>query len=289
MWALLALGAAVLTSFNPVFYKRMLHQADTLVVVWSVVSLSLPLLAVFTFVVTPQLPALDWLFAAGVLGSAVLNLVARLAASRALKLADASLIAPLLNFSPVVTVLVSAVALGEIPSVRGLLGVGLVLMGAYWVTRRPGEGWLAPFRSLRRNPAFALVLLTGLCWAITPVFEKTAILHTQPESPRFTAFASSALLALLLTPAALQKGLPVIRKLALYRRELLLAALVTAVVPVLVYTAFSLGYVAYVGTLLNLSTLMTVVWGCVFLKEQGLAQRLPGSCVMVLGAILLAA
>ncbi len=289
MWAILALGAAVLTSFNPILYKRMLGDVDPLVVVWGVVSLSLPLLAVFTFAGAPQWPALDWLFALGVLGSAALNVVARLAASRALKLADASLIAPLLNFTPVLTLLISAVVLGEVPTPRGLLGVLLVLAGAYWVTRMPGQGWLAPVRTLARSPAVALVLLTGLCWSVTPIFEKTAILHTQPESPRFTAFASSALLALLLAPSALRKGTAAIRTLELHRRELGLAAFFTAVVPVLVYTAFSLGYVGYVDTLLNLSVLLTVVWGCLFLKEPGLAQRLPGSAVMVLGAVLLAA
>ncbi len=289
MWAILALSAAVLTSFNPILYKRMLRDVDPLVAVWGVVSLSLPLLAVFAFVTAPRLPALDWLFAAGILGSAAFNVVARLAAARALKLADASLIAPLLNFTPVLTVLISAVVLGEIPSPRGLLGVVLVLAGAYWVTRSPGQGWRGPAKTLAHNPAVRLVLLTGLCWAITPIFEKTAILHTQPESPRFTALASSALLALFLTPSALRKGTAAIRTLGRYRRELGLTAFVTAVVPVLVYTAFSLGYVGYVGTLLNLSVLMTVVWGCLFLKERGIAQRLPGSAVMVLGAVLLAA
>jgi drug/metabolite transporter (DMT)-like permease len=287
MWAFLAFGAAVLTSFNPIFYKRMLKDADALVVVWGVISLSLPLLGLFTFVLTPQLPRLDPLFAVGVLGSAVLNVVARLAAARALKLADASLIAPLLLFSPAFTVLISAVVLGEIPSVRGILGVGLVLIGAYWLTRTPGEGWLTPLRSLNLSPAVLLVLLTGLMWAITPVFEKTAILHTQPESPPFTAFVASTLLALLLTPAALRRGKPAIRNLSLHRRELWLAALTTGIAPVLVYTAFSLGYVGYVDTLLSLNTLMTVVWGCLFLKEHGIAQRLPGSLVMVLGAILI--
>jgi uncharacterized membrane protein len=57
---------------------------------------------------------------------------------------------------------------------------------------------------------------------------------------------------------------------------------------ILGYTAFSLGYVGYVTTLFKLSTLMTVIWSFVFLKERGMAQRLPASLVMVIGAILIA-
>jgi len=140
MWAVLALGAAVLTSFNPILYKRMLRDADVIVVVWGVTLLSLPLLGLFTFVFTPRLPTVDVLFVVGVLGSAVLNAGAHLASTRALKLADASLVTPLLIFSPIFTALISAIFLNEIPSGRGLLGVGFVLVGAYWLNRSPGVG-----------------------------------------------------------------------------------------------------------------------------------------------------
>ena len=91
MWAILALGTAALTSFNPILYKRMLKDAEAVVVVWAVSLLSLPLLGLFTLALTPQFPSLDLLFAVGVIGSAGLNAIAHLASTRALKLADASL------------------------------------------------------------------------------------------------------------------------------------------------------------------------------------------------------
>ncbi len=288
MWAILALGAAVLSSFNPILYKRILKDADSLLVVWGVTLLSLPLLGLFTFVLTPQIPKQDWLFAFGVIGSAALNAVAQIAFARALKMADASLITPLLIFSPVFTLLFSALILGEIPSLKGLSGVGLVLFGAYWLNRKSDAGWLAPFRSLAQTPGVGLVLLAGLLWSITPLFEKTAILHTNPESPRFAAFVATALLTLLLTPAVMARGKSAINKLTLHGKDMLLAGLIAGISPVLGYTAMSLGFVGYVTTLFKLSTFMTVLWGFLFLKEHGLAQRLPGSLIMVIGAILIA-
>lgn len=287
MWAFLALGAAMLTSFNPILYKRMLKDAEPILVVWGSTFLSLPLLGLFTFALASQIPTLDWLFVVGVIGSASLNVIAHLASTRALKLADASLVTPLLIFSPVFTLLISAVFLSEIPSTRGLLGVGLVLLGAYWLNRSSETGWLAPFKSLAITPGVTLVLLAGLLWAITPLFEKIAILHTNPESPRFAAFAATTLLVFILTPAVIVRGKSAIVKLSLYRRELILTGLIAGVAPVLGYTAFSLGLVGYVTTLFKLSTLMTVIWSFLFLKERGLAQRLPGSLVMVIGAILI--
>lgn len=287
MWIVFALGAALLASFNPILYKRMLKDADTLVVVWGVILLALPLLGLFTLALTPQLPRLDWFFALGVVGSAGLNAGAHLASTRALKLADVSLVTPLLIFSPVFTVLIAAVFLGEMPTTQGMFGVGLVVLGAYWLNRESGAGWLVPFKSLVLTPAVTLVLLAGLLWAITPLFEKTAILHTNPESPPFAAFVVDALLVATLTPAVIARGQSSIQKLLIHRREFFLAALIAGIAPVLGYTAISIGLVGYVTTLFKLSTLMTMLWSFLFLKERGLAQRLPASLVMVIGVILI--
>jgi uncharacterized membrane protein len=136
-------------------------------------------------------------------------------------------------------------------------------------------------------PSITLVLLAGLLWAITPLFEKTAILHTNPESPRLAAFAVNSLLVLTITPTVIARGRVSIGKLFLHRHAFFLAALIAGVAPVLGYTAFSLGFVGYVTTLFKLSTLMTMIWSFLFLKEHGLKQRLPASTVMVIGAVLI--
>jgi uncharacterized membrane protein len=52
--------------------------------------------------------------------------------------------------------------------------------------------------------------------------------------------------------------------------------------------AFSLGLVGYVTALFRLSGVMTVLWASLFLKEHDLKSRLPGSLIMVAGAILIA-
>jgi len=71
------------------------------------------------------------------------------------------------------------------------------------------------------------------------------------------------------------------------RREWLLAALIAGSAPILGYTAFSLGFVDYVTTLFKLSTAMTLPWSFLFLKEHHVGRRLPGSLVMVVGAVLI--
>jgi drug/metabolite transporter (DMT)-like permease len=147
MRVLFALGAALLTSFNPILYKRLLKDADPLSVVWAVTLLGLPLLGVLTLLLTAHVPRLDWIFLSAVVGSAGLNVVAHLASTKALKLEDVSLVTPLLTFSPVFTLLTATIFLGETPSLRGLIGVGLLLFGAYGLNRSSGDDWWAPFSS----------------------------------------------------------------------------------------------------------------------------------------------
>ncbi len=287
MWALLALGAALLASFNPLLYKQMLKDAEPLVVVWGVILLGLPLLGLFTLALTPQIPTFDGFFALSVLGSAGLNVAAHLASTRALKLADVSQVTPLLNVSPVFTLLFSALWLGEMPTWRGALGVALVLAGAYWLNRPASVGWLVPLKALAFTPANVLILLAGLFWAITPVLEKTAIEHTNPPSPRWVAFVISTLLATMLTLAVAGRGGNV-RKLAFHRWQWLLAGAIAGIAPMLGYTALSLRLVGYVTTLFKLSTVMTVTWSYVFLQERAAVSRAPAAVTMVLGAVLIA-
>jgi len=287
MWAVLALAAALLTSFNPILYKRMLAEAEPVVVVWGVIGLALPLLAAVTFTLAPVLPQVDGPFVLAVFGSAVLNAIAHLASARSLKLADASLVTPLLTFSPVFTLLISAVFLGEKPEARGVVGVMLVLVGAYWLNRGPGSAWLTPFKAISVKPGVGLVLLAGLLWAITPIIEKFAIQHTLPENPRLVALAVNGLLIGLLTPIALRRNRSALASLFRRRREWLLAALIAGVAPALGYTALSLGLVGYVTTLFRLSAILTVLWSSWLLGESGLQQRLPASALMVVGAILI--
>ncbi len=156
------------------------------------------------------------------------------------------------------------------------------MFGAYWLNYS-GVSWLAPYKSLTLKPGVAYVLLAGLLWAVTPLLEKTAIRHTAPESPRFVALVVTTLLGLMLTPIVTAQGRPAIGKLTGHRREGLLAACIAGGAPVLGYTAFSLGLVGYVTALFRLSAVATVLWASLFLKERNLANRLPGSLVMVMG------
>lgn len=206
MWIVFALGAALLASFNPIINKRLLADTNVSVVAWAGQAFGLPLLALNLLLFFRPLPRVDNWFFIGVLGSGVFNTLAHLTATQALKEGDASLVAPLFVFSPAVTLLISAITLGEIPTPVPLIGVGLVMIGAYLLGLSSWREAFAPLQAALHQRALWLAIMASILWGITPAFEKTAILHTFPENPTAAAFGALLVLALMLFPIMLTKS-----------------------------------------------------------------------------------
>ena len=146
MWIIFALCAALLASFNPIINKRLLADTDVSVVACAGQAFGLPLLGLNLLLFFGPRPRVDGWFFIGILGSAILNTRAHLAATQALKEGNVSLVAPLFVFSPVFTLLVSSFTLGEVPQLLPLIGVGLIIIGAYLLTL---SSWQEAFEPLR--------------------------------------------------------------------------------------------------------------------------------------------
>src|ERR1043165_873988 len=80
------------------------------------------------------------------------------------------------NSSPLITVLLAAVALGERLSFAVLLGVMFIISGVFCVTRRD---WAMGESNARRRITLAAVLAT-LCYGVVPVLKKIGTDHGGP-------------------------------------------------------------------------------------------------------------
>lgn len=182
MWVLLALATALLTSLIPVVLKRLLSSIEVPVAIWAAQLIATPLLAIFAFGVFGW-PSLDRTFFALIGVIILLNLGAHLAATNALKYAEASLVAPLLAVSPTVSLVTGLLLFGERPSSTGGIGVITMVAGAYLMQLERWSAWAAPLRALRSDSGPRLALIAAGIWGLPPLFEKQAILHTMPANP----------------------------------------------------------------------------------------------------------
>lgn len=288
MWILFALGAALLASFNPIINKRLLANTDVSVVAWAGQAFGLPLLALNLILFFGPLPRVDVWFYIGILGSAILNTLAHLSATQALKEGEASLVAPLFVFSPAVTLLVSSVTLGEIPTTIPLIGVGLMIVGAYLLSLSSWREAFAPLHAALHQKALWLAIAASVLWGITPVFEKTAIEHTFPENSTAAAFGALLALTLILFPIMWSRSRDPLAQIRVRLRGFVTLGIIGGVAPLLGYAAYSLGLVGYVTALFKMSSVFALLWAFLFLREKDVPRRLPGALAMVIGAILIA-
>lgn len=288
MWIIFALCAALLASFNPIINKRLLADTDVSVVAWAGQAFGLPLLALNLFLFFGPLPRVDGWFFIGILGSAILNALAHLSATQALKEGDVSLVAPLFVFSPVFTLLVSSFTLREVPQFLPLIGVGFIIIGAYMLTLSSWRKALEPLQAVVHQKALWLAITASALWGITPVFEKTAIQHTFPENPTAAAFGALLTLTLILFPIMLSRADQPFTQMRVQLRGFVALGVIGGIAPLFGYAAFSLGLVGYVSALFKMSSVFALLWAFLFLQEKDVSRRLPAAVVMVIGAILIA-
>jgi uncharacterized membrane protein len=288
VWIEYALAAAILTSLLPIINKILLRDTGVWVVAWTFNALSLPLLAVAAFLLSPntEVSASFWL---GVLGSGILNLCATLVSTQALQHGEASRVTPFLTFNPVFTLLVSIFTLREIPSLKGVLGVAFIALGAYlFAIEEVRSGLVAPVSALLRQTDVLMAIFASFIWGLTPIFEKVAIQNSTPENPPLVAFWSTAILSILLLPLLLWRSRKPFRQIVERRYGFLTAAIIAGVAPLFGFTAIALGPVGYVTALFKLSSVFTVILAYFLLKEGAAKRRILASGVMVAGAIVLA-
>lgn len=289
MWFPFALSFALITSVGVIIAKRIIGRMDEYLYLFISGIFTLPFL--FLIILTfYEIPKFDLIFTTSILASAILDVFAAIFAYRAIRISDVSLVAPLSAFNPVFTVGVSFVALGEKVGYQGVFGILLVCIGAYVLQiSQTKKGWLTPLKSLLTSQGVKLSLAAYFIWAVTPIFQKTAILHTSPQVPPFASF-SGMLVATLLFRSLMLKFSKTEGKLALVKKFvplLILAGILGGAGQAAAFMAFSLTNLGFATAVFKLSMIFTVILGWLFFKEKSIQDRLAGSVIMLAGVLLL--
>ncbi|WP_429886048.1 EamA family transporter, partial [Geoalkalibacter halelectricus] len=279
MWLPLALLTALFESGKDIFGKKgLLAGADPYVMAWAWRLLALPFL--LPLLLLPQaLPEqLGPAFWPALLAGSVLNILAAILYMKAISQSDLSLCVPLVTFTPLFLLLTSPLLLAEVPSPGGILGVVLIVSGAYLLNlSRLSSGWREPIRALFHAPGARLMLGVALIWSLTANIDKIGL---QNSSPLLWAAAINAAIALGMLPLVAMRRRQVEARYCLPWRWLVLVGLCGGLTTLCQMLAISLTQVPYVIAVKRLSILFTALAGLLLLREQGLRERLAGTLVM---------
>ena len=83
---------------------------------------------------------------------------------------------PMLSFTPLVLLITAPILVGEFPSLLGLGGVVLIVVGSYLLNiDLKNMSVLEPLRAIIRNKGTRLMLIVATLWGISGAFDKMAL------------------------------------------------------------------------------------------------------------------
>lgn len=222
-----------------------------------------------------QLPSNFWLVVLIVFPIDMLTMYFYL---QALKKGNISLVMPLLSFTPVLMWLTGWITLKEIPSLIGMAGILLIVLGTFWLS--PNFN----LKKLFKEPGTKYMLATAIIWAITGSFAKLAINYS-------SAITWSIAYKLVVTITFLFVIIFKLKEMKKYTRIvwliLLIIGLAAGAEQFFISKALSLTLATYAMAIKRTSVLFSILFGWLILKELKIKQRLTGAMLMIAGIFLI--
>jgi uncharacterized membrane protein len=285
MWLLLALAAALFQVLRNTSMKRLGHALDEYINVWGRFTFLLPFAlaaCVIGGVPTLQRGFWGWCIAFG-----VCQTLSTLALSKALKLAEISLVTALWKVSLVILLGMAWVTIGEHPSPLGITGVLLSAAGVYLLNigRARLSPW-APLAVLVTDRGQRYTLLAAILYAPSVITIKQAILASNAAMGTFGGYLVASVMV---TALALRTSARHFRAVPRHWKEFVALGLFAALTTILQGTAYTMTLSSYVEAVKQVEILFAMAIGIlVFGEAQRVRESALGAIVMLVGMVLLA-
>lgn len=259
-------------SFSNVFQKKLTKSGEAATcincinyILMSLISIPLLLLVNFSLI-TPEF----WLYAiAGGITGAIGNCFMVLA----LKQGELSVLGPINSYKAIVGMIFGIFLLHEYPNIYGLLGIGLIIIGSYFILESPKT-------LLRKDIQYRIYAL--IFTAIEAVFiKKVIILSSIASSFIISSFLGAIFSYLIMRILENEKlHIPTKKNSIMYISTTLCFAIMTFT------TAYVFKYmnVGYALSLFQLSIILNVILGYKLFNEKKLIKKLLGSLIILIGS-----
>jgi drug/metabolite transporter (DMT)-like permease len=285
MWLGLALAAALFQVLRNTAMKRLGHALDEYINVWGRFTFLLPF-ALVTCWLTGW-PTLKPGFYAWCLMFGLCQTLSTLALSKALKLAEISLVTALWKVSLLILLGMAWLTIGETPNVLGLAGVLVSAAGVYLlnIARAHVSPW-EPLRVLVTDRGQRYTLLAAFFYAPSVITLKQAILASNTSAGTLGAYLAASLVV---TPLALTTSSHHFGSIGQYWKEFVALGVFAALTTMSQGKAYTLTLSSYVEAVKQVEILFAMAVGIAWFGEaQRVRESAPGAIVMLLGMVLLA-
>ena len=249
---------------------------------WANFAFGLPILLSYLFI--QGIPSIDWWnFIWATLISYSINFFAWYLFFRSLQSSPLSHTMPFSSFTPIFLIPVAFIIIGELPSIRGILGIILIFVGGYIIHLQSGD-ILSPIKNLKNARGTRLMLLVAFLWSITATFEKVAVLSS---SQAFYGTTITLLLTISYLPFILRKSSENWRVIKNNWSQLALLGIIFGLMVLFQFTALKYLLVSYVIAFKRSGIIISVLVGIMIYREKSALKNLVASAVMILGVFLI--
>jgi drug/metabolite transporter (DMT)-like permease len=214
-----------------------------------------------------------------------LELLALYLYMKAIKVSPLSLTLPFLAFTPAFIIPTGRLLLGERLSPWGVVGIFLIVMGAYCLNlSHIRSGFFAPLKAIIKEPGSWMMLLVSFIYSITSVIGKLGILHSNPYFFGITYYTALTILIILFAPFVYD-----FHARNLIRSPLMgiILGLITGLEILSHVLAISLVQAAYMIAIKRTSVIFGVLYGAWLFKEEKIGERLFGAVIMIGGVFII--
>ncbi|HKW95763.1 MAG TPA: EamA family transporter [Methylomirabilota bacterium] len=284
MWLVLALVAALCQVLRNTVMKRLGHSLDEYINVWGRFTFLLPFAALF--VLWKGVPAIKPGFWLACACFAVCQTVSTMALSKALKLAEISMVTALWKVSLLVLVVLGYFTLRERPSLLGGTGIVVSMAGVYLLNlNRAHIAWWAPLAVLLTDRGMRYTLVAALFFAPSVVTIKWAMQCSDQYMGTLGAYLASSVLV---TPIVLVTSRRHFAEVPRYWKAFVSFGLFAALTTVSQGTAYLMTLSSYVEAVKQVEILFAMaIGGLLFDEKQTVRDITPGALVMLAGVVLL--
>lgn len=283
-WLLFAVLSAFLDGTRLALSKKLLKGSDAFILVTMPKVFMIPFFAL-ALLLLPR-PAIDTTFWIAVTVLVIVGTVANTLQLYALQISPLSLTAPFINFTPLFLLLIAPLILDEMPNALGIVGILLIVGGAYGLNVRTfREGWREPIKAIAKERGALLMLLVAALFAVTATMDKLAIQHANIP---FYLCVSQIAMGLLSLPIMVWKSPNAFAKIQQDWKLLCIIGVLTTGAALAHFTAIRTALVAYAISVKRFATVFSVLYGAFLFKEKHIAERLGGTLLMILGTVLIA-
>ncbi len=284
MWFVLALVAALCQVLRNTVMKRLGHSLDEYINVWGRFTFLLPFAALF--VLWKGVPPIKPGFVLACVTFGVCQTISTMALSKALKLAEISMVTALWKVSLLMLVVLGYFTLNETPSALGVAGILISMSGVYLLNvNRAHIAWWAPLAILFTDRGLRYTLLAACFFAPSVVTIKWAMSLSDPYTGTLGGYIAASLIV---TPIVLVTSRHHFADVPRYWKAFVSFGLFAALTTVSQGTAYLLTLSSYVEAVKQVEILLAMGIGVmIFGERQKVRDIAPGAAVMLAGVVLL--